>query len=287
MPRLAPARMLIALLTSGAAVALLSGCQDQDRYAKLDSAYRTTLSENQRLTQEMDALRNEIDALRARIGQGDEALGAGTMTNAQLRQRLAQLMEDYRKLEERLNSLGVVLNPETDAALRALAEQHPDLIAYDAKRGMLRFKSDLTFALGSVEVQPAARQGLQQLAGVLTGSAASGYDLRIVGHTDDVPISAPGTLRDHKTNTHLSAHRAIAVRDVLAGSGVSQARLEVAGWGEYRPAVPNRGRGGTTENRRVEIFLVPGSGGSAAAPMNAAPIPNTTPVRTPGDDAVK
>lgn len=287
MPRFAPSRILAAVVCAGAAFAFLGGCQDADRYSKLDAQYRTTLSENQRLTQELDALRREIDALQSRIGEGDAALGAGSSTNAQLRARLAQLMEDYRKLEERLNSLGVVLNPETDAALRALAEQHPDLIAYDAKRGMLRFKSDLTFALGSVEVKPEARAGLQQLAGVLTGSAASGYDLRVVGHTDDVPISAPGTLREHKTNTHLSAHRAIAVRDVLAGSGVSQARMEVAGWGEFRPTVTNRGKGGTTENRRVEIFLVPGSGGSASAPTNAAPIPNTTPVRAPADDMVK
>lgn len=284
-------RRFAALLASGLMLGLMGGCQDQDRYAKLKSSYDATISENTRLTQEMESLRNEINALQARLGEESSLTGAAGMTNAQLKARLAQLLDDYRKLEERLNGMGIALPAETDAALRALAEQHPDLIAYDAKRGMLRFKSDMTFALGSAEVQPQARQALQTLAGLLNGSAASNFDLRIVGHTDDVPISNPATARDHRTNTHLSAHRAIAVRDVMASSGVGVMRMEVAGWGEFRPAVPNRGRGGTTENRRVEIFLVPGMGATSMnnsfnTPSTSTSVP-TNPSTPSGFETVK
>ena len=55
---------------------------------------------------------------------------------------------------------------------------------------------------------------------------------------------------------HLSAHRAISVRDALVGDGVSANRMQIAGYGEFRPIVPN-GPNGAAANRRVEIYLTP------------------------------
>ncbi len=257
-------RLFPVLVLSGLAVATLSGCATDQKYAQLDAAYRSTLAQNQDLEAQLDALNQEIRLLQQRLSDQEGGLTGAEGTNAELRQRLAKLMEDYRALESRLNNMDVVLNPETDAALRALAESNPGVLTYDAKRGMLRFSSDLTFASGSTEVQPAGKQALDALARVLGSPSASVYDIRIVGHTDSVPISSATAAR-HPTNTHLSAHRAISVRDVLATDGISRDRMEVGGWGEYRPAVPNRpGRAGTPENRRVEVFLV--ASGSANIP---------------------
>ncbi|MEX0876623.1 MAG: OmpA family protein, partial [Phycisphaerales bacterium] len=69
------------------------------------------------------------------------------------------------------------------------------------------------------------------------------------------------TQRRHPTNMHLSAHRAIAVRDTLGSAGIDWNRMSVTGWGEYRPLVANNAGTGTAENRRVEIYLVPGTRG--------------------------
>lgn len=261
-------RLFTVLAATGLTVASLTGCTAQQKYQELDAAYRTELSRRQELEQQIDALRQEIDRLQARLAETDGAFGSASGTNAALRDQLNKLLNDYRLLEERLNNLGVALNPETDAALQALAAQYPGLITYDSQRGLLRFASDLTFDLGSAEVRSEARQSIEQLARVLNSSSATNYDLRIVGHTDNVRISS-GTASRHPTNTHLSAHRAIAVRDVLAGGGVTPVRMQVAGWGEYRPAVPNRaGRSGTVENRRVEIFILPAT---PAIPVESAP----------------
>ncbi|MGD9691783.1 MAG: OmpA family protein [Phycisphaerales bacterium] len=266
-----PSRLFTVLAAAGLTVASLTGCAAQQKYQELDAAYRTELSRRQELEQQVDSLRQEIDALQARLADSEGAFGSASGTNQELRDRLARLLDQYRQLEERLNGLGVALNPETDAALQALAAQYPGLITYDAQRGLLRFASDLTFDLGSAEVRSEARQSLEQLARVLNSSSATNYDLRIVGHTDNVRISS-GTASRHPTNTHLSAHRAIAVRDVLASGGVTPVRMQVAGWGEYRPAVPNRaGRGGTVENRRVEIFILP------ATPSIPVDAPTSTP----------
>ena len=42
----------------------------------------------------------------------------------------------------------------------------------------------------------------------------------------------------------------------LKGYGVDYLRMGCMGYGEFRPRVPNPPRGGSEENRRVEIFLV-------------------------------
>lgn len=234
----------------------LAGCNS--KYNDLEAAYRASESRNQELANENESLRTSLDQMSGRLGQSDDAMGGAMATNAELRGRLLRLQEDYRNLEDRLRNLDFgQVNPETDAALRSLAAQHPDLIQYDSKRGMLRFASDLTFGSGSAEVRSEAANTLGQLARVLNSNTAAEYDVQIVGHTDSVRVTA-GTAQRHPTNTHLSAHRAISVRDALANSGVSRSRMQVAGWGEYRPAVPNNsGRSGTAQNRRVEIFLIP------------------------------
>ena len=80
---------------------------------------------------------------------------------------------------------------------------------------------------------------------------------------------------------HLSAHRAIAVRNVLGNAGVPWERMSVMGWGEYRPAVPNNPSTGTAANRRVEIFLTPsswdGSSMSTDTPAQDTPAPASNP----------
>lgn len=264
------ARAMVGVLVA----ATLAGCQSS-QYRDLDAAYRATEARNQELESQVSGLEREVETLRGRLGESDSALGRSTSANAQLREDLLRLRTDFTDLEGRLQNLDFsTLDPETDAALRAFAAANSDLVTYDSRQGMLRFASDLTFALGSTEVRDTARQQLQALARVLTSATASSYDVKIVGHTDSVPISRS---RDrHPTNLHLSAHRAIAVSDVLASAGVDRTRLQVAGWGEYRPQVVNRpGAQGTPENRRVEIYLIP-STRSAPAPTPSSSAPAST-----------
>jgi outer membrane protein OmpA-like peptidoglycan-associated protein len=49
--------------------------------------------------------------------------------------------------------------PETvKNELSKLAEQYPDAVEFDAVRGVLKFKSDVTFAKGSAELTPQGKQ---------------------------------------------------------------------------------------------------------------------------------
>ncbi|HSH70991.1 MAG TPA: OmpA family protein, partial [Deferrisomatales bacterium] len=79
----------------------------------------------------------------------------------------------------------------------------------------------------------------------------------VEGHTDDVPIR--GVLAQRfPTNWELSAARALSVvRFLQEVGGVDPARLAAAGYGEYRPAVPNDSAENRARNRRIELKLVP------------------------------
>ncbi len=251
----------------------LTGCVSQGEYDKLWETNRSLTDQLQQTQASLQACQAQNAALSGSAGGASGVIANLTDENNRLRDQLNQAMQSMRDLEGRLGGLELGrLDPTTDRALANLARQYPDLIVYDADRGMLRFSSDLTFASGSDQVQPAGADALGRLATVLSSNEAAGYDIVIVGHTDSQRISS-ATAQRHPTNMHLSAHRAISVRRVLADRGVAPERLQAAGWGEHRPAVPNNPNAGTAENRRVEIYLVPstwrGPSGSAAAPAPA------------------
>ncbi len=147
----------------------------------------------------------------------------------------------------------MVLPPKVDQALKEFAKKH-DEVEYKPSRGMVKFKSDLTFEVGKAVVKPKAKKSLRKLA-QLAQSEASKYQLRIVGHTDSLPIERPETKKKHPTNWHLAAHRAIAVEQVLEEGGVAPWRMTVKGYGKYRPVTENDPQTGAKKNRRVEIFL--------------------------------
>ena len=137
-------------------------------------------------------------------------------------------------------------------------EAGSDLVSYDERNGIVRFKSDLLFNKGDDTVQSEAQRQLESLSNILNTETAQAFDILIVGHTDDIPILKPVTLSKHPTNWHLSAHRSISVEKVFAQAGINQKRLAVLGMGEFRPVEPNLpDKKGNPKNRRVEIYIVP------------------------------
>lgn len=267
----------LTMMLAGMLVAAgLGGCVSQSEYDSLFQTNRSLEERNVSLQQELEAEKNAAALMRTRIAATDKTVGDAKDRNADLQSQILRMREDYRLLSTRLNTIAVTpLDPVTDNALRTLADANADIMKYDAARGMIQLTSDLTFALGSTEVTPSARTALTRVAQILSSPEAAKYDARIVGHTDNVPISRPETRRNHPTNLHLSVHRAIAVRDVLAEAGAAPVRLEVAGWGEIRPVAANPPSGGAASNRRVEIYLVPSTASAAAlaAPPPSAALP--------------
>lgn len=83
---------------------------------------------------------------------------------------------------------------------------------------------------------------------------ATPYDLRIEGHTDNVPIHTA----QFASNWELSTARASELAKILiVRYGFSPARLSAAGYGEYHPVASNDSTEGRGQNRRVDIIVLP------------------------------
>jgi chemotaxis protein MotB len=255
------------------------GCVTQGDWDKLYEERRSLADQLTRAEQERDEFRNAVDQLRQQLSREQQANLDLRNQVGSLRSQLDNAANQLAAFGQRLDSARFgELDAETDALLRQLADQYPDLITYDADRGRLRFSSDLTFDSGSADVKSSARASLEALARILNSSSASGYEVHVVGHTDSQRISS-NTARRHPTNMHLSCHRAISVRDVLVEMGVPPGKMEAAGWGEFRPLVANSPSGNTPQNRRVEIYLSRPKGGDGmldAPASSAAPALNQT-----------
>jgi chemotaxis protein MotB len=269
----------------------LAGCVPQGKYDDLMTAYRSKEQQVLTLQGDLDSSRANEEALRLQLAQAAEDLRVAQEMMKNGGGDLAELQRRYEELLKRVNTMDTPLAASVNEALSLIASQYPELVEFDAKRGMLRFKSDVTFDSGSAVLSAKAVEVLRKIAPILNTSDAIDLEVKVVGHTDNQPINR--VKKDHPTNVHLSAHRAISVRDEFVRSGVKAGRFQVAGYGEFRPLVTN-GPKGARENRRVEIFLTPMSfnlgdipeGGevpAAAAPVSAPERPRSTvqPVRQP------
>ncbi|MEL7482894.1 MAG: OmpA family protein [Planctomycetota bacterium] len=258
-------------LVGGAVVLMaLGGCVNQQQYDQLQDAYDAKRDANANLVREIEMLQASLDLAQGSNSQTEGAIGSLQEQNERLKAQLAKSNEMLASIDTDLRTLRLV-DAEFDQALRDLAARYSNVIVYDPDLGMLRFRSDLTFNSGSDQVRDNARQTLSALADVIKNNTNASYTLQIVGHTDSEPISS-GTAQRHPTNTHLSVHRAIAVKQSLTSLGVPAERVMVAGWGEFRPAVPNGPGGNTPQNRRVEIFFQPDDGAISTA--NVVPAGN-------------
>lgn len=258
-----------------AAVIPLGGCVTQGDWDNLYANNRSLKDSLTRAEQERDEYRTAAELLRQQLAREQQAaLDLRNQVNT-LTGMLDQAQARLAALGEKLNTAQfTALDPETDLLLRELADRYPDLIIYDADRGRLRFASDLTFDSGSDVVKDSAKQSLRALAGILTSSSASGYEVHIVGHTDSQRINPSTTGRRHPTNMHLSCHRAISVWSELVSMGVPARKMEAAGWGEFRPIVPNNASGNTPQNRRVEIYFTRPRGDSMMGSEASTPAMN-------------
>jgi chemotaxis protein MotB len=79
--------------------------------------------------------------------------------------------------------------------------------------------------------------------------------ISVEGHTDNIPLGK--NMIGAYTNWELSSHRAAAAVRYLQSSGIDPKRMQVVGFGEYRPVADNMTEEGRAENRRIEIRLRP------------------------------
>ena len=125
----------------------------------------------------------------------------------------------------------------------------------------------ILFDSGEVQLKPEGEQVLLKIAGVL--SQFPNRQIHVVGHTDDVPLSA--NLRQRfPSNWELSTARATAaVRFLEEKASVDPRRIGAVGYGEFHPIAPNTTAEGRALNRRIALVVLPEELASADIPPSA------------------
>jgi chemotaxis protein MotB len=123
-------------------------------------------------------------------------------------------------------------------------------VSVDERGVVVSIKEAGTFPTGSAELSPAARDVLAKVAASVRHLSNG---LRVEGHTDDVPIRGGR----FATNWELSTARATAVVSFfIEEGGIGPDRLSAAGYGEFRPRVPNEDDASRARNRRVDVVIL-------------------------------
>jgi len=115
----------------------------------------------------------------------------------------------------------------------------------DADTLLIRFDSDVLFAIDSAKLSSTSRQTLNSVAAVLNEYPKTAVIVQ--GHTDSTGSDSH--------NQGLSERRATSVANHLAALQVDPARLAAIGYGENSPVASNATAEGRRLNRRVTILL--------------------------------
>lgn len=113
----------------------------------------------------------------------------------------------------------------------------------------VEINTDILFPSGSGGFSDQAQPILDKLAVVLEPFP---NPIRVEGHTDDRPIRTAA----FPSNWELSAARAASVVHEFTKAGIDPLRLEIVGFGEYRPLEANDSVAGRNANRRVAILIL-------------------------------
>ncbi|HVU45234.1 MAG TPA: flagellar motor protein MotB [Terracidiphilus sp.] len=121
------------------------------------------------------------------------------------------------------------------------------------------------FSSGSAMPKPDTLPTLRKIAASL---AHTPYDLRIEGHTDDIPIHTA----EFRSNWELSTARATDIARLLIDKGlIPPERISAAGYAQYHPMAGNDTAAGRAENRRVDLVVLPRTKVNFAASSSSGP----------------
>ncbi len=123
-------------------------------------------------------------------------------------------------------------------------------ISQDDRGVVVHLAEELLFASGSAELKRSSLGSLDLLTSVLKTVP---NEIRIEGHTDDVPIATSA----FPSNWHLSVARAVSTGEyMMHRQGLDPGKVTLAGYADQRPLVPNTSTENRAKNRRVDILVL-------------------------------
>ncbi len=119
------------------------------------------------------------------------------------------------------------------------------------ERGItIHILDDILFGSGSANLTGGSLLVLNRLASIIKELP---NDIRVEGHTDDVPINTAA----FPSNWHLSVARALNTAYYLIhNEGLNPEKVSIVGYSEYKPMDSNSTAEGRAINRRVDIVII-------------------------------
>ncbi len=227
------------------------------------------------LTEELDQSRKRVTTLTGDLAAlGNDAAKAKQerdRLDAEGKKQLALLQEQQErlKLESSEKERLARERAEKEAEIQRLTRTREDLdraLQAEVAKGDIRIKQvrdrltinmvdRVLFDSGQAQVKTAGLKVLKQVSDVL--KKVTDKQIRIEGHTDNVPIGARIKER-FPTNWELSTARATSVVRFLIEEGdVDRSSLSAVGYSDTKPVGSNDTEEGRQSNRRIEIVLYP------------------------------
>lgn len=170
-------------------------------------------------------------------------MGEDVLSPAKVKEDLERLQRD---LEQRLSNQ---------------VAQHTVSIQMGREGLVISLREAGFFDSGSPAPRPETLPSLRQIAASL---AHAPYDLRVEGHTDNVPIHTAS----FDSNWELSSARATRIARIFLEMGaISAERLSAAGYAEFHPVASNATAEGRATNRRVDVVVMPRTRTNLSSPV--------------------
>lgn len=223
-----------------------------DKYNRLLSG---NIADTKKLSGELQVTQEQL------LKKQDELKELENQLNIQ-KKNLDELTAELTKREARVSELEGVLKKKDDAVNELKKKLSDALFGFEGKgltitqkngKVYVSMEENLLFASGSTTVEAKGVEALKKVAKVLEQNAD--INILIEGHTDDVPMTGKGEIKD---NWDLSVMRATSIVKIITkNSNVDSRRLTAAGRGEYFPIDPAKTTEARKKNRRTEIILTP------------------------------
>ena len=246
------------------------------RSSELQSRLDGLEKEKGQLNSELGNVRGQITDLEQKLASGSasaqEEIAKLQKQASALEANAARIAKEREQLRQEQSQLAATLEQERlakEEEIKRLTRTQEELskslqdeiskgnitIQQVRDRLTINMVDRVLFDSGQAQVKPAGVKVLKQVGDVL--NKISDKQIRIEGHTDNVPISSK--LQDRfKTNWELSTARATTVVRYLIDQGeVDRQYLSAVGYADTRPLTSNDTDEGRSSNRRIEIVLYP------------------------------
>jgi len=218
---------------------------------KAKAALETELSYRDAATTE---LQEKLKSSQSRILSLEDEIAKGKSEIERLQLQLSNIKGEKDNTEIKIGQLKTTYENLVSDLKKQIENQEVTIKTFEEKISVT-FVDRILFEFGKAKISPKGRMILGKIGNTLKN--VQGKQIRVVGHTDDVPIS-PGYHYKFPSNWELSAARAASVVNYLQNEqGLDPANLEAVGRSFYEPIASNETSKGRAQNRRVNINIVP------------------------------